>query len=103
MIGDRIKYYLKEKGISQAELARRVGKDRGNLGNILKSDNMGVQTVVQIAEALNVPISTFFEEDEKNNIVQEPPIEYNKKPLFLEERIEALENELSNIKKKLDL
>lgn len=102
IIGEKIKILLKEKNISQTQLAELIGKDRQGINKLLKSDNMGCQTLVKIASVLNVDISYFFN-DSPNNIVNEPLSTYEVKPLFLEQRMAEVEKEIKQIKNKLKL
>lgn len=96
MIGDKIKEILRQKGISQAELGRLIGKERSNVTNLLKSDNMGVQTLIQISKALNVPVSSFFEDQIKTDILNEPRFEYTKKhkEVNINDKIAELKNRI---------
>ena len=94
MVGERIRELLEIKGISQSELGRIIGKERGNINKLLKSDNMGIQTVIQIAEALNVPVNTLIEDEGSLTKIKEEAPE-NKK--YLEQRIEDLEFQIQTL------
>lgn len=55
MIGKRIKELLDSKGISQRELARRLGKHPSEISEIVKGKrDPGVSLVEKIAEGLGV-------------------------------------------------
>lgn len=55
-VADRIRDKRNELGISQSELARRIGtKDRSTISQIENSgDNITMKNIIRIAEALNV-------------------------------------------------
>lgn len=50
--------YLDELGISQSELARRMGTGRQTLNSIIKGGRRGptLETAVAISEALGIPL-----------------------------------------------
>ena len=50
--------YLDEKGISQSELARRVGTGRQTINSIIRNEGLRptLDTAVAIADALGVPL-----------------------------------------------
>lgn len=56
MIGERIKKRRKELGITQQELAAKVGVSRNSLSRIETADvpNMTVYTAMRIAQALGI-------------------------------------------------
>ena len=56
----RIKEILKEKGMTQKELADKLGKSRQALDRQLKGKLL-VETAQQIADVLDVPIAELFE------------------------------------------
>lgn len=60
-----IKSIRTDKGISQSELARRSGISRVTINNIEngKQEDMKVETIRKIANALEVDVSIFFDSD----------------------------------------
>lgn len=57
----RIKEILKEKGISQIELAEKMGKSKQYISNILTgSKGMSIATLVEIAKILDVEFRDLF-------------------------------------------
>lgn len=56
--GEVVSYYLHELGISQSELARRMGTGRQTINSIIKSGRRGptLDTAVAISDALDVPL-----------------------------------------------
>ena len=60
-IGEMIRQERKKKGITQNELAKRLGITQSAVGQFEKKDSgIRYETVQKIAEALEVPIYTFF-------------------------------------------
>lgn len=65
MISNKIKSLLKEKGLRIEDLANNIGYSRMGLTTALKSDDFKVSTLMKIAEVLNVPVSCFFDDFDK--------------------------------------
>jgi len=62
-IGKRIRKLRKEKGISQEELAWKIGKSPNFIGLIERGKKRpSIETLRKISRVLNVPLKTFFEE-----------------------------------------
>ena len=64
-IGLKVSYYRKLNGISQEELAEKIGKSVGYIGMIEApgvSKGVSIKTLFDISDVLNVPIRKFFEE-----------------------------------------
>lgn len=53
---------LREKAITQTELAKRVGMATQNLSRLIKSDDIKVGTLLKLAEALSMHPTDFFNE-----------------------------------------
>ena len=51
-----IKYIIKDKNISQVELAEKIKITRQNLSNKLNRDNFSTLELVEIADALNMKL-----------------------------------------------
>lgn len=56
--GQVVEQYLQELGISQSELARRVGTGRQTINSIIRNDGLRptLSTAIDIADALGVPL-----------------------------------------------
>jgi transcriptional regulator with XRE-family HTH domain len=63
-LGENIRIALKRKGISQSELARRIGVDSQSLQRLLDGRVTKSKHVKAIADALEVPIEWLTTEDE---------------------------------------
>lgn len=68
-VGDLIKYYRKEKGISQEKLAEEAGCTREYIGKLEKNKNSPtIETLALIAQKLNVDLFDAYSEiNEYNN------------------------------------
>ena len=58
---DNLAAIMDQKGISRAELARRLGKTRGYVTKLLRGyyDNLTIKTLVELAQALDEDINKF--------------------------------------------
>lgn len=64
-IGVRVRTVREARGLTQKELAQRVGITQGALSNYERGKrDMAVSTVIAIAEALDVPVSQIVGEKE---------------------------------------
>ena len=52
---------LKDQGVSRSELARRLGCTRQNVGQRLTRDSWSLESLSQIAKALDVPPERLIE------------------------------------------
>lgn len=60
-VGDNIRLYRKQKGLSQQELGDKIGKSRQHIGHIECGDtNPSLEMLFLISEALKVPVSAFL-------------------------------------------
>lgn len=55
-----IKQIMRDKGISVAELAERMGRAQPTISNLLVKQNMTIDTLSNFAEALGVEIADLF-------------------------------------------
>jgi DNA-binding XRE family transcriptional regulator len=62
ILGDRIRMLRKEKGLSQEKLAELSDVHRNFIGFIERGErNVGVRTIIALAQALDMPLSKLFE------------------------------------------
>lgn len=63
-LGLTVSYYRKLKGLSQGELAEKAGCSRGHISALeapgLKT-SVSIESLLDISDALNVPVAKFFE------------------------------------------
>lgn len=60
MVGERIKAYLEENGITQTHLSNKTGIERVRMHLLLKGERrMEVTEYFSICDALNLPYDTF--------------------------------------------
>lgn len=65
--GKQVKKYRLEKGFSQEALAHQADLDRTYIPSIEKGErNVSITVIEKIAKALNVKISTLFDENAKS-------------------------------------
>lgn len=66
MVGDNVKRLRLLAGLSQAELANRMGVDRAYVSGLEQGQrNPTVISLWHVAKALEVPIQSFFEESKR--------------------------------------
>lgn len=66
----RIKEVLKEQNVTAKELAERVGISRENITNIINEKSKpAFDTLIKISEAINVPMSELFSDNQKSTFV----------------------------------
>lgn len=68
--GEVVEFYIEFLGITQSELARRMGTGRQTVNSIIKSGRRGptLETALAIADALGVPLQVMVDkmkEDEQ--------------------------------------
>ena len=61
--GEVVTYYLDLLGVSQSELARRMGTGRQTLNSIIKGNRRGprLDTAIALADALGVPLQEMID------------------------------------------
>lgn len=59
----KIKEITNERGISLKWLADKAGLSQQAVSAIIKENSTSVNTLIRIADALDVPVTTFFETD----------------------------------------
>ena len=66
-IGEKIKDLRKLNNLTQVELAKKSNISRSYLADIEKDRyNASLETLKSIAQSLNVPVSTFLDEETEN-------------------------------------
>ena len=65
----RIKELCQEQGITQKELAEKMGISDISLNKTLRGEYPQLQTLETIAKTLNVPIAELFEKPNVSNII----------------------------------
>lgn len=70
---ERIHELCKEKGISYYSLAYKAGVPMTTLSHILdgSTKNPGFVVIVRICEALDVPLSEFFDTEDFTNLLED--------------------------------
>lgn len=56
--GEVVRLYLRDRGMTQSELARRMGVGRQTVNSLLKEDGRSpiLETAIAVANALDVPL-----------------------------------------------
>lgn len=63
MIYSKIKKLLTEENLSVPQLAEKIGMTKGGLYAAIENNTLSVKTLEKIAEVFNVPITSFFEDE----------------------------------------
>ena len=85
MIGTRVKMLRITKGISQTELAKKIGVTQTHLSNIENGRaGLTIPNLIKLPEALDTSISSFFED------IEGKPEEEKKSEVTLEDLTELL-------------
>ena len=63
MTGERLKHILYVAGISQTELAEKLGTTQQNLYGALKAQDIKIGFLEKLCEVLNVKMSFFYPDD----------------------------------------
>ncbi len=70
---EAIKNILKDKNISQVELAEKIKVTKQNLSNKLNRDNFSTLELVEIADALNMKLLLKNVSDQTEYLIDYPP------------------------------
>ena len=62
-IGQEIKELARKENITLAELAKRIGKNKQSVYEMVEKEDLNTALLRSIARALNVPMSHFFSEE----------------------------------------
>lgn len=94
----RIKEAIKEQGFTVQSVADKIGKSKQSLHGIIEKGNPTINTLSDIADAINVPINRLYEEvTDKSELTA--LIQY-KENFYKADTIEELENIVAKIKVK---
>nr|DAM29551.1 MAG TPA: helix-turn-helix domain protein [Caudoviricetes sp.] len=94
----RIKEVIKEEGFTVQSVADKIGKSKQSLHGIIEKGNPTINTLSDIADAINVPINRLYEEV-TNKSELTALIQY-KENFYKADTIEELENIVAKIKVK---
>lgn len=80
MIGQEVRFWRNERGLTGAKLAQLSGVSPGMLTKIEQGKvSPSIQTLITVAGALNVPVSMFFHRIEKSRYVSYVPADQRMK------------------------
>ena len=65
-IGLRIKEFMIKENIEISELAKRLGKSKQAIYDILDKEDINTSLLRELSSILNAPIASFFEDSSKN-------------------------------------
>ena len=71
LIGSRIKYLRTQRGLSQREIAKRIGVSQAHMSNMERGySNITMENLLALHDTLKVPLSEIFKDvDEANESV----------------------------------
>ncbi len=64
LLGDKIKKAINDKGITVTEFSKKINKSRNYVYAIFEKDSIDTSLLADIAKALSVPITSFFDDVE---------------------------------------
>ena len=97
--GERIKKLRKEKGMTQKELAKKLGFSPSHLGQYENGyRNPKPSTVKKIADALEVPVSQIFEEVPEETETEKMLSDI----LVIQKELEKIDNYFDELIEKLE-
>ena len=98
---DKIKSLCLNKRITIPELSEKIGMSRAGLYTTIKNQTITVTTLEKIAEALEVPVSVFFESgsNQESEFLRKKMEEYKESYKSLLEVHAKLKNEYDNLLK----
>lgn len=93
ILGEKIKEIRKSQGLSQIHLAERIGLSFQQVQKYEKGHTqLTIKRLMQISEALNVSIKTFFDEEMLKPIFHNPETDYAKSTA-IREHVQPLNSE----------
>ena len=69
MIGERIRKYRRQKGLSQEQLGAMIGFSQSKISKIENGDWDSLSDLRLIAKALEIPIEELVREEDKPNVI----------------------------------
>lgn len=99
-IKTRLVGMLEERGMSAAELVRRIGMTGGGWHKMWNNGTLTAGRLAAISKAMQVPVSAILGEAAPTNIAADPQASYGKHP-YIEQRIERLEVELRKLREQV--
>ena len=101
----KIKSELEKRGISIKNFCRRINLTEQGFYQMIRNESMKVDVLERISEALNVPMSYWFNGKDyapADNSGISPPVAEEKKEEFINPKhIDAVTNELNKLLKEL--
>jgi transcriptional regulator with XRE-family HTH domain len=85
-IGSRIMQARKELEQTQVKFSQQVGLSQSHLANLEKGKINQIDTLCKIANALNKPISWFFQEEQKGDILYKSVLELQQQMAEMKEK-----------------
>lgn len=70
MTSEKIKNIIASSGIALSEVAARIGISKQALYQRLNAKSISADTIYMIAEAINIPITVFFDDDIASHITK---------------------------------
>lgn len=93
----RIKEVIREQGFTVQSVAEKIGKSKQSLHGIIEKGNPTINTLSDIANAIDVPISKLYEEIPEEDLVA---LIQHKGDFYKASTIEELEKIVGKIKEK---
>lgn len=87
-IGEKIKNLCERDNISLAELARRLGKTRPAIYEMVEKEDINTSILRDCSKIFNTPISYFFDENPENSLED------------LTEKLKRMEREIESLRKE---
>ena len=101
----KIKIELERRGISIKDICRKIDITEQGFYQMIRNESMRVDVLERISEALNVPISYWFNgkahAPAENSGTSQPVVEEKKEELINPKHIDAVTNELNKLLKEL--
>lgn len=98
--GERLKALIAEKNLSQAEVARRMGKTPQYLNRVLSEPSLKWEAIAKIWDASGITASDFFKDEFAKELEEKAEVKYLKKINELQDQIIALHRQIAEKEKK---
>lgn len=86
-IGLKIKELMGQKKIDSVRLAKRLGKTKQAIYDMLSKDDINTSVLRELSEIFEVPIAYFFDENSDNR--------------YSQEEVDSLKNEIEELKEEV--